>query len=118
MKLNDLVKDINISVEDYYYGFYDVPEDTQLKNAKKVFGTANGNKKIFILESSTFNDFEEVKMEVVDSEKSRAAFEDLKSKAFYLILMKKKETEKNFIAEEVFTSLDEAIKYSKEFIKN
>ena len=118
MRLDELVKDINISVEDYFLNFYDIPENILFKDSVKVFENSLKTKKLFILESNTFNDFEDVKMTIEDSEKNRSVFEELKNKSFYFLVKTKEEfKEKYIVSEEVFTSLDEAISYAKEFFK-
>ena len=118
MKLNELVNDLNISVEDYFLNFYDIPEKILFQNPIVALANKTNTKKLFILESNTYEEIEDVKTTFTLNERNENLFEELKSKSFYFIVKIKDEfKDKYFVADEVFTSLDEAKKYAMDFFK-
>lgn len=102
-KLNQLVPDLNLSVEEYYARLWNGTD----MNFVKMFEKKNITASIF--QSDTIDNIEEVYPSVTD--KTKILFEQLKETFFYFIVTQQGENYN--IPNEVFDTVDEAVEYLK-----
>lgn len=103
-KLNTLVPDLNLTVEEYYANLYTGSNMDFVKMFEKKEQTA------YILKSNTINSIEESGY-VNITDKSKELLEKLKETFFYFIVL---ESGENYdIPNEVFDTVDEAVEYLK-----
>ena len=104
-KLNELVPDLNLTVEEYYANLYNGSNMDFVKMFEKKELTA------YILKSDTVNSIEDSGyLNITD--KSKNLFEKLKETFFYFIVL---ESGENYdIPNEIFDTVDEAVTFLKE----
>ncbi len=102
-KLNQLIRDLNLTVEEYYARLFASDDTDFVKMFEKKNITA------YIFKSNTIDNIEDAYPSITD--KSKNLFNQLKETFFYFLVLQ--QGEKYDIPNEVFDTVEEAVEYLK-----